>query len=177
MAKKGQLFKKYSPEFKLSVILDMREHKLSYNETVKKVTEDFEEMRFNTAISQMMVFVNNANKADSLPLEYVEGFVKLIAPVAPHIAEELWNKLGHEESITYAAWPTFDEAKLVEANVEIVIQILGKVRQHLTISKDTTKEEMEKLALADPKIQELLEGKEIKKVIAVPGKLVNIVAM
>lgn len=148
-----------------------------YNETVKKVTEDFEEMRFNTAISQMMVFVNNANKSDSLPLEYVEGFVKLIAPVVPHIAEELWNKLGHEESITYAAWPTFDEAKLVEANVEIVVQILGKVRQHLTISKDTTKEEMEKLALADPKIQELLEGKEIKKVIAVPGKLVNIVAM
>ncbi|WP_025022869.1 leucine--tRNA ligase [Ligilactobacillus hayakitensis] len=148
-----------------------------YNETVKKVTEDFEEMRFNTAISQMMVFVNNANKADSLPLEYVEGFVKLIAPVVPHIAEELWNKLGHEESITYATWPTFDEAKLVEANVEIVVQILGKVRQHLTISKDTTKEEMEKLALADPKIQELLEGKEIKKVIAVPGKLVNIVAM
>lgn len=148
-----------------------------YNETVKKVTEDFEEMRFNTAISQMMVFVNNANKADSLPLEYVEGFVKLIAPVVPHIAEELWNKLGHEESITYAAWPTFDETKLVEANVEIVVQILGKVRQHLTISKDTTKEEMEKLALADPKIQELLEGKEIKKVIAVPGKLVNIVAM
>ncbi|MSE04883.1 leucine--tRNA ligase, partial [Lactobacillus salivarius] len=91
-----------------------------YNETVKKVTEDYEAMHFNTAISQLMVFVNNAYKADSLPLEYVEGLVKLLSPVVPHITEELWSKLGHVGSIAYAKWPTYDESKLVEDVVEIV---------------------------------------------------------
>lgn len=146
-----------------------------YNETVKKVTEDYEAMHFNTAISQLMVFVNNAYKADSLPLEYVEGLVKLLSPVVPHITEELWSKLGHVGSIAYAKWPTYDESKLVEDVVEIVVQINGKVRQHLQVSKDASREELQVLALNDERIKQELADKEVKKVIAVPGKLVSIV--
>ena len=146
-----------------------------YNETVKKVTEDYEAMHFNTAISQLMVFVNNAYKADSLPLEYVEGLVKLLSPVVPHITEELWSKSGHVGSIAYAKWPTYDESKLVEDVVEIVVQINGKVRQHLQVSKDASREELQALALNDERIKQELADKEVKKVIAVPGKLVSIV--
>ncbi len=146
----------------------------AYHQTVKKVTEDYAELRFNTAISQMMVFINDAYKAETLPKEYAEGFVKMIAPVAPHIGEELWSKLGYSETITYASWPTFDESKLVEDEVEIVVQIMGKVRAKLTMSKDASKEEMEQLALEA--IKEQIEGKTVRKVIVVPGKLVNVVA-
>ena len=147
-----------------------------YNQTVKKVTEDFEDLHFNTAISQLMVFVNECYKADILPLEYMEGFVKLIAPVMPHIAEELWTKLGHVGTITYAEWPTYDESKLVEKNVEIVVQVNGKKRQHLVVAKDASKDEIQELAMNDEKIKAELEGKTVRKVIVVPGKLVNIVA-
>lgn len=147
-----------------------------YNQTVKKVTDDFEQLHFNTAISQMMVFVNQCYKADALPLEYVEGFVKLIAPLTPHIAEELWTKLGHVGSIAYAQWPTYDESKLEEDTVEIIVQVNGKLRAKLTASKDITKDELEKQALADEKVQHHLEGKTIRKVIVIPGKLVNVVA-
>ena len=146
-----------------------------YNQTVKKVTEDYEELHFNTAISQMMIFVNEAHKADALPLEYMEGFVKLVAPIAPHIAEELWTKLGHVGTISYQPWPTYDESKLVETTVEIVVQINGKVRQHLEVAKDANKEDLEKVALADERIQAELIDKNIVRVIAVPGRLVNIV--
>ena len=146
-----------------------------YNQTVKKVTEDYEELHFNTAISQMMIFVNEAHKADALPLEYMEGFVKLVAPIAPHIAEELWTKLGHVGTISYQPWPTYDESKLVETTVEIVVQINGKVRQHLEVAKDAGKEDLEKVALADERIQAELADKNIVRVIAVPGRLVNIV--
>ncbi|MCU5684392.1 MULTISPECIES: leucine--tRNA ligase [Bacillus] len=151
-----------------------KELEKAYHQTVKKVTEDYAELRFNTAISQMMVFINDAYKAETLPKEYVEGFVKMIAPVAPHIGEELWSKLGYNETITYASWPTFDEAKLVEDEVEIVVQVMGKVRAKLTMSKDASKEEMEQLALEA--IQDQIEGKTVRKVIVVPGKLVNVVA-
>ncbi|RKF45747.1 leucine--tRNA ligase [Bacillus wiedmannii] len=151
-----------------------KELEKAYHQTVKKVTEDYAELRFNTAISQMMVFINDAYKAETLPKEYVEGFVKMIAPVAPHIGEEIWSKLGYKETITYASWPTFDESKLVEDEVEIVVQIMGKVRAKLTMSKDASKEEMEQLALEA--IQDQIEGKTVRKVIVVPGKLVNVVA-
>ncbi|MDM5292828.1 leucine--tRNA ligase [Peribacillus simplex] len=147
-----------------------------YHQTVKKVTENYEELKFNTAISQLMVFINDAYKADSLPKVYIEGFVKLLAPVAPHIAEELWSKLGHSESITYGTWPAFDEAKLVDNEVEIVIQINGKVKAKLMVPTDTTKEKLEEIAMGDNSIKEQIDGKTIRKVIAVPGKLVNIVA-
>ncbi|HDR8027262.1 MULTISPECIES: leucine--tRNA ligase [Bacillus cereus group] len=151
-----------------------KELEKAYHQTVKKVTEDYAELRFNTAISQMMVFINDAYKAETLPREYVEGFVKMIAPVAPHIGEELWSKLGYNKTITYASWPTFDESKLVEDEVEIVVQVMGKVRAKLTMSKDASKEEMEQLALEA--IQDQIEGKTVRKVIVVPGKLVNVVA-
>ncbi|MEP9407708.1 leucine--tRNA ligase [Peribacillus frigoritolerans] len=147
-----------------------------YHQTVKKVTENYEELKFNTAISQLMVFINDAYKVDSLPKVYIEGFIKLLAPVAPHIAEELWSKLGHSESITYGTWPAFDEAKLVDNEVEIVIQINGKVKAKLMVPTDTTREKLEEIAMGDDSIKEQIDGKTIRKVIAVPGKLVNIVA-
>ncbi|MFD1851166.1 leucine--tRNA ligase [Oceanobacillus bengalensis] len=147
-----------------------------YHETVKKVTEDFENLHFNTGISQMMVFVNEGYKAETLPKAYVEGFVKLLSPIAPHLAEELWEKLGHESTITFEAWPAYDEAKLVEDEVEVVLQVMGKVRSKINVTKDISKDELEKVALEDETLQKWLDGKTIRKIIVVPGKLVNVVA-
>ncbi|MGC8228846.1 leucine--tRNA ligase [Pseudobacillus badius] len=147
-----------------------------YHQTVKKVTEDYEHLRFNTAISQMMVFINEGYKADAIPKQYVEGFVKLLSPVAPHLAEEMWEKLGHQGTVSYEPWPTYDESKLVDDEVEIVVQVNGKMKTKLMVSKEATKEEMEQLAMNEEKVQEQIAGKTIRKVIAVPGKLVNIVA-
>ena len=147
-----------------------------YHQTVKKVSEDFAELRFNTAISQLMVFINEAYKVDALPIDYIKGFVQLLAPIAPHIGEELWSILGNTESLTYAPWPTYDEAALVEDEVEIVIQINGKVRAKRFVPTQATREELEQLAKEESQIKELLAGKTIRKVIVVPKKLVNIVA-
>ncbi|HZG81908.1 MAG TPA: leucine--tRNA ligase [Brevibacillus sp.] len=146
-----------------------------YHQTVKKVTEDYEGLRFNTGISQLMVFINEAYKADVLPKKYMEDFVKMLSPITPHLAEELWEKLGHKDTIAYEAWPTYDESKLVEDEVEIVLQVNGKNKEKLLIASDATKEQMEALAMENETIKELLAGKTIVKVIAVPGKLVNIV--
>ncbi|GGE48994.1 leucine--tRNA ligase [Pullulanibacillus camelliae] len=147
-----------------------------YHQTVKKVTEDITHIRFNTAISQLMVFVNEANKQDKLPKAFIEGFVKLLSPFVPHLADELWSLLGHTGTVSLDAWPTYDEAKMVEATVEVVIQINGKVRSKATVSKDTPKDDLEQLAMADEIIKEKLAGLTVRKVIVVPGKLVNIVA-
>lgn len=147
-----------------------------YHQTVKKVTEDYENLHFNTAISQLMVFVNEAYKVDALPYEYIEGFVQLLAPIAPHIGEELWAILGNEQDLSYAPWPTYDEAALIEDEVEVVFQINGKVRAKASVARDLSKEELEKTAMDDDSIKEQLEGKTIRKVIVVPNKLVNIVA-
>jgi leucyl-tRNA synthetase len=147
-----------------------------YHQTVKKVTEDYEGLRFNTAISQMMVFINEAYKATVLPKHYMEGFVKMLAPVAPHVAEELWEKLGSSGTISYETWPAYDEAKLVDDEVEIVIQVNGKVKTKLLVPTDASKEALEGIAMDDERVKEQIEGKTIRKVITVPGKLVNIVA-
>ncbi|MBL0847109.1 MULTISPECIES: leucine--tRNA ligase [Mammaliicoccus] len=147
-----------------------------YNQTVKKVTEDFDTLNFNTAISQMMVFINECYKQDHINKSYIEGFVKMLSPIAPHISEELWQKLDHTETVTYEEWPTFDASLLVDNEVEIVVQVNGKLKDKMKISKDLTKEEMETVALENDKIKEAIEGKTIRKVIAVPRKLVNIVA-
>lgn len=147
-----------------------------YNQTVKKVTEDYEHLHFNTAISQLMVFINEAYKVDALPYLYVEGFVQLLAPIAPHFAEELWSILGNEGGISYVPWPVFDEAALVEDEVEIVIQVNGKVKAKVMVAAAATKEEMEELAKGHEQVVGLLADKTIRKVIVVPGKLVNIVA-
>lgn len=147
----------------------------SYHQTVKKVTDDYEGIRFNTAISQMMVFINDCYKADVIPTTYAEGFVKMLAPIAPHIAEELWQLLGHDSTLSYEQWPTYDEAKLVDDEVEIAVQVAGKVRAKIVVAKDASKEDIEKVALADEKVQEYMAGKSLVKIIVIPGKLVNIV--
>ncbi len=147
-----------------------------YNEVVKTVTDHLEAMRFNTAISQLMIFVNAANKEEQLFLDYAKGFIQLLAPFAPHLAEELWQFLTQSgQSITYVAWPSYDESKLVEDEIEIVLQIKGKVRAKVVVPKDSSREDLEKIALANDKIQAEVAGKDIVKVIAVPNKLVNIV--
>ncbi|UPT01217.1 leucine--tRNA ligase [Lactobacillus delbrueckii subsp. bulgaricus] len=159
-------------------ITDKNDGKLDkiYNETVKTVTEHFEELRFNTAISQMMVFMNACQKVDKIPREYAEGFVKLMAPVAPHMMEEIWHVFGHDESVQFAAWPTYDASKLVESTVEMAVTVNGKKRGNFQIAKDASREEAQAAATALPHVKEFLEGKEIKKVIVVPNKIVNIVA-
>ncbi|WP_339324045.1 leucine--tRNA ligase [Paenibacillus sp. FSL W8-0194] len=147
-----------------------------WHKTIKKVTEDMEHMRFNTAISQLMIFINDAYKADSLPRKAIEDFTQLLSPFAPHIAEELWERLGHEGSITYEPWPVFDEAWTVDAEVEIVIQVNGKIVQRAKIAKDMSQEAMQEFSLSQENVQAAIAGKTVRKVIAVPGKLVNIVA-
>ena len=147
-----------------------------YNEVVKTVTEHLEAMRFNTAISQLMIFVNAANKEEQLFIDYAKGFIQLLAPFVPHLAEELWQVLTQSgESLSYVTWPSYDESKLVEDEIEIVLQIKGKVRAKVVVSKDSSREDLEKIALANDKIQAEIAGKDIVKVIAVPNKLVNIV--
>lgn len=148
-----------------------------YHQTVKKVTQDFENLQFNTGISQLMVFVNAAYKAEGLPVDYIKGFLKMLAPIAPHLGEELWSRVSQTgQSIAYETWPTYDATKLVTDEVEVVFQINGKIRGKATASKDISKEELEKMAMENGNIKEHLEGKTVRKVIVVPGKLVNIVA-
>lgn len=147
-----------------------------YNQTVKKVTEDYERMHFNTAISQLMVFVNEAYKVDDLPVEYMKGFVKMIAPIMPHMAEELWSQFGESDTITYQPWPTYDPKALVEDEVEMIVQVNGKVRAKIKMAKDTDCDEAQQLALANEHVKKFTDGKDIKKVIVVPNKIVNIVA-
>lgn len=146
-----------------------------YNQTVKKVTDDFERMRFNTAISQLMVFVNEAYKADVLPVEYMEGFVKMIAPLMPHLAEELWSQFNESETITYQPWPTYDEKALVEDEVEMIVQVNGKVRAKIKMAKDADNKDVEDAALANEHVHSFVDGKDVKKVIVIPNRIVNIV--
>ena len=146
-----------------------------YNFTVKKVTNDYENMYFNTAISQMMIFVNSATKEDVLPKEYAEGFVKLLSPVAPHIAEELWNKLGHSDTITYETWPTYDESKLVDDEINLPVQVNGKVRATIKVLVNATEEQIRDLAHNTENVKAHIEGKTIVKEIYVTGKIYNIV--
>ena len=155
---------------------DNEELEVSYNFTVKKVSEDIEILGFNTAISQLMVFVNDCYKAEYIPRKYALGFIQLLAPFAPHLAEEMWEVYGNTESISYVPWPTFDESKLVSDTVEIVVQLMGKVKAKLDVKKDLTPAELEQIVLANEEVKELIEGKQVMKVIVVPGRLVNIVA-
>ena len=146
-----------------------------YNYTVKKVTNDYENMYFNTAISQMMIFINTVYKEDSLPVEYAEVFLKLLNPVAPHITEELWNKLGHEHTIAYEKWPEYDETKIVEDEVEIPVQINGKVKATISVPVDLTEAEIKEIVHKNENISNLTNGKTIVKEIYVKNKIYNIV--
>jgi leucyl-tRNA synthetase len=143
--------------------------------TIKKLTEDYEALRFNTAISQMMIFVNEAYKMDTLPLDGMKQFVQLLSPIAPHIAEELWERMGESSSITYAPWPTYDESWTIDNEVEIVIQVNGKIIERATVAADADEQTLQANAIQLEKVQEAMQGKQIRKVIAVKGKLVNIV--
>ncbi|MBC2164021.1 leucine--tRNA ligase [Listeria booriae] len=165
----GEINAKITPEANVDL-------EKSYHQMVKMVTEHYENLRFNTGISQLMIFINDSYKATTVPKAYAEGFVQLLSPIAPHLAEELWHRLGHTETITYEAWPSFDESKLVEDEVEIVLQVNGKVRAKVTVAKDLSREALEELARDNDKIKEEIAGKTVRKVIAVSGKLVNIVA-
>ncbi len=146
-----------------------------YNQTVKKVTDDFEQLAFNTAISQMMIFVNAVYKNESCPKAYAEGLIKMLSCISPHISEEIWSIFGHSESLAYEPWPTYDPAQLVEDIVEIVVQINGKVKAKLNIPVDADKDTVIAQAKQEKNIASLIEGKTIVKEICVPKKLVNIV--
>ncbi|MBP3274167.1 MAG: class I tRNA ligase family protein, partial [Butyrivibrio sp.] len=144
-----------------------------YNQTVKKVTSDFESLGFNTAIAQMMIFVNAVYKEGSCPREYAEGFIKMLSCICPHVGEEIWQILGHDNTIAFESWPTYDESKCVEDTVEIAVQINGKVKATLAIGKEDPKDEV--IAKGKELIADKLEGKTIVKEIYVPGRIVNIV--
>ncbi len=146
-----------------------------YHATVKKVTSDIESLNLNTAISQMMIFINECYKADTLYKPYMEGFVQMFACYAPHLGEELWQFLGHENTLTFEAWPTYDESKLVKNQVEMVVQVNGKVRGKFMANIDEDKKIVEEMALALPSVQAQMEGKTVRKLIIVPNRIVNIV--
>lgn len=170
-----RIWRLYTEESKITNSPNQQLEKI-YHQTVKKVTEDYETMNFNTAISQMMIFINAVYKEEIFPLEYAKNFVKLLNPIAPHITEELWTTvLGHTRTIAYEAWPTFDARKIVDETFEMVVQVNGKVRGKITVEMDTTKDEMEALAFEIDNVKTHLAGKEVVKVIVVPKKLVNIV--
>ena len=143
--------------------------------TIKKVTDDIESLSFNTAISQMMIFVNAFTTAETIPILAMRPFLVLLNPFAPHLSSELWENLRLPGQITEQAWPDYDEKFLVEDEVEIVIQVNGKVRERMTMSIQASEDEIKTAALALPKIQELIAGKQILKVVVIPKKLVNIV--
>jgi len=145
------------------------------HETVKKVTEDTENLRFNTAISAMMVFANQLQDASSFSRDTALTFLKLLAPYAPHLAEELWERLGEAPSIVRAPWPAFDPAKLETEQARIVFQVNGKVRGQATVAKAASEDEVAALAKADPKVASHLEGKTVRKVVYVPGRILNFV--
>lgn len=148
-----------------------------YNVTVKKVTEDFENLQFNTAISQMMIFINEVYKQESIFIEYYENFIKMMSCICPHVCEEIWQMLGHEDIIDFEPWPTYDSSKLVLNEVEIAIQINGKLRDTIKISLNSSEEQIKEKVLSLDSIKSRVEGKEIKKVIIIKNKIVNIVAI
>jgi leucyl-tRNA synthetase len=144
-------------------------------QTIVGVTEDLEAMRFNTAISKLMIFARDITRDAPMPRESAEIFLLLLAPMAPHLAEEIWEQLGHETSLAYTPWPIADESLLVEDEITLVLQVNGKKRDEIRVPADISKEAAEARALASPAVQKILDGRAPKKVIVVPGRLVNIV--
>lgn len=146
-----------------------------FHSTVKKVTEDFDALKFNTAIAQMMIFVNEVYKAKTIYRPYLVDFIKLLAPIAPHLCEELYERLGYKGGISFAAWPTYEEKYLVKNTVQVAVQVNGKLRATLDVERDLSNDKLQTLALANENIIRNINGKEIKKIIVVPNKIVNIV--
>ncbi len=147
-----------------------------YHKTVKKVTDDYEKLAFNTAISQMMIFVNEVYKVGKCPKEYAEGIIKMLSCITPHIGEEIWSILGHNDTIAFESWPVYDEALCKDDTIEIVVQINGKLKAKLNIEVDAEQESVMAMAMEEEAVKAALEGKNIVKQIYVPNKLVNIVA-
>ena len=158
-------------------IVDTDDGKMTkiYHQTIKKVTDDFEKLGFNTAIAQMMVFVNEVYKVGSCPREYAEGFIKMISCITPHVGEEIWQLMGHEDTIAFESWPTYDESKCAEQSFEIALQVNGKIRSRISVAADISAADALAAAKADEKVAPLLEGMQIIKELYVPGKLVNLV--
>jgi len=162
-----------SPNVQNVPLNDEQDYVLNY--TIKKVQEDIENLSFNTAIAQMMIFVNEFYKYDIKPLEAMKKFVLCLAPFAPHIAEELWQKLGEHQSIFFAEWPKYDPDKTIKQTVEFVVQVCSKIRARLQIQLDATENEVREIALQNDQVQKFIDGKQIKKVIFVPNKLINFI--
>ena len=148
-----------------------------YNVTVKKVTDDFEKLSFNTAISQMMIFINEVYKQEKVYKPYFENFVKMLFCICPHVGEEMWQMLGHDDIVDFEAWPTYDESKLVLDEIEIAIQICGKLRATMKVANNSSEEEIKEKVLSLDAVKTRIEGKEIKKIIVIKNKIVNIVAI
>tara|TARA_Y100000385_G_scaffold280307_1_gene331259 strand:+ start:24 stop:608 length:585 start_codon:yes stop_codon:yes gene_type:complete len=146
------------------------------HKTIKKVTSDIEEMKFNTAISQMMIFTNHCAKEKKFSKETASIFAQIVAPYAPHAAEEIWEVAGHKETLAYAAWPMHDEALAKDDLITMAVQVMGKTRGTISVPADISKEDFLAQAKADPKVAKHLEGKTIVKEIYVPGKICNFVA-
>ena len=147
-----------------------------YHQTVKKVTDDSEALAFNTAISQLMIFMNAAYKAGKCPKEYAEGIIKMMSCITPHVCEEMWQKLGHNDTIAYEPWPVYDEKELVVDTIEIAVQINGKVRGKINVGVDEDQDSAIAKAKANPDVAAAIEGKNTVKEIYVKGRIVNIVA-
>jgi leucyl-tRNA synthetase len=143
--------------------------------TIKKVGEDIEALSFNTAIAQMMVCTNAFVQANPRPRSCILLLLQVLNPFAPHITEELWQRLGGEGTLAHRPWPAYDPALLIEDEVEMPVQVNGKLRDKIVVKKDAAKEDIEKIALACPKVAEQTAGKTVKKIVVVPGRLVNIV--
>ncbi|MBR1999179.1 MAG: class I tRNA ligase family protein, partial [Lentisphaeria bacterium] len=152
-----------------------KDQKRLLHATIKKVTEDTESLNFNTAISQMMIFLNEFSKLSTMPREAAEAYVLLLAPYAPHIAEEMWEILGNAAPVSLKDWPTYNEAFIKEDEVEVLIQVLGKPKARIMMPVEADAAEMQRLAEADASVQKALEGKTVVKVIAVPKRVVNFV--
>lgn len=172
-----RVYRVYSDKEYLDKFSDVNSGELdySYNFLVKKVTSDYQNLQFNTAISQMMIFINDVYKAKSLYRPYMEGFVKMFDCICPFIGEEIWSLLGHKNTITYEAWPTFDESKLVLNTVKMAVQVNGKLRDTIEVNKDENDEKVKEVALASENVKKFIDGKEIKKIIVVKNKIVSIV--
>ncbi len=170
-----RIWRLYTEENKISNSDNKNLEKI-YNQTVKKVTEDFESLNFNTAISQMMIFINAVYKESSFPNEYAEGFIKLLNPICPHMTEELWhNALNKEEELSYSSWPKYDSSKLEEDTYELVVQVNGKIRGKIDVNKGTNEEELKSIALNIDNVKNFIGSSEIKKIIVIKDKIVNIV--
>jgi len=145
------------------------------HQSIKKITQNIETFRFNTAISQMMIFVNHLIKLETRPKKTIETFVLLLAPLAPHIAEEIWQLLGHTNTLAYESWPKFDENLAKEKEIELAVQVLGKIKDKIVVSADADEDEIKQKALSCEKVISSIASKEVKKVIVIKSRLVNIV--